>query len=365
MLQKGYLLISDISGYTAFLTQAELDHAHDIMQNLMKLLLDNLTPPIHVSKLEGDAIFCYTLDGSFHNVQTLLETIETVYCKFTRAKELMHVNTTCTCKACTLIPTLDLKFVAHHGEFIISTIGKNEELTGPDVILVHRLLKSTIKEATEVEAYAFFSEKCNLGDLALGMKPHAENYEHVGDVKGYVHDLKPIWEQRKDSTPVGLTPETAHLIRRFTLPVSVAQAWDYLTTPDHIKGMLNVKAISFGGQDKGRVSSGSTMHCAHGDGSTTMQVVDWKPLDQFTLQFELPFGLGKKWYMTWQVKALDQGTEVILMTSKMDKGNFVKQPLGLMAGKMMMGMNFKNGEKYLKQLAENQPIMPVVLALQT
>src|SRR6185369_16306299 len=157
MAQSGYLVISDISGYTAFLTQAELEHAHDILKNLFQNLVDHTRLPLMISKFEGDAIFSYTLEGSVLQGQTLVEMIENIYCEFSRARENMRRNTTCTCKACSLIPTLDLKFVVHHGEFIVGDMGGREEVSGPDVIAVHRLLKNTVKEETGVEAYAFFS----------------------------------------------------------------------------------------------------------------------------------------------------------------------------------------------------------------
>src|SRR5881275_2406729 len=108
MKQQGYLIITDISGYTGFLTQAELEHAHDILDNLFKTLLANINPPLMVSKLEGDAIFAFSPSGSFIQGQTLLESIENIYFAFGTALENMRINTTCTCTACRNIPSLDL-----------------------------------------------------------------------------------------------------------------------------------------------------------------------------------------------------------------------------------------------------------------
>lgn len=55
---------------------------------------------------------------------------------------------------------LDLKFVAHHGEFIKQRMGGRDELAGRDVILVHRLLKNGVKDRLGDRAYALFSEFC-------------------------------------------------------------------------------------------------------------------------------------------------------------------------------------------------------------
>ena len=61
-------LIADISGYTSFLAGVELDHAHDIIADLMDTVVRRLRPPFRLAKFEGDAAFFYAvadkLDGS-------------------------------------------------------------------------------------------------------------------------------------------------------------------------------------------------------------------------------------------------------------------------------------------------------------
>ena len=50
--------------------------------------------------------------------------------------------------ACRAIPTLDLKFVVHHGAYIAQRVAGTTELVGADVALAHRLLKNGVAEAT-------------------------------------------------------------------------------------------------------------------------------------------------------------------------------------------------------------------------
>jgi len=59
-------------------------------------------------------------------------------------------------------PTLDVQFVTRHESFMIEDDDDREDLAGPDVILVHRLLKSSVGGAGGPAAYAFFSEPCQL-----------------------------------------------------------------------------------------------------------------------------------------------------------------------------------------------------------
>lgn len=56
-IQKGIFVIADITGYTAFLTQSELDHAHEILKTLFDTLLNNIKTPLQISNFQGDAIF--------------------------------------------------------------------------------------------------------------------------------------------------------------------------------------------------------------------------------------------------------------------------------------------------------------------
>ena len=75
----GYLLLADISGYTAFLSESEQDHARETLTSLLEVLIDRTRPPLVVSKLEGDAVLSYTPDRGILSGQTLIEIIETIY----------------------------------------------------------------------------------------------------------------------------------------------------------------------------------------------------------------------------------------------------------------------------------------------
>jgi hypothetical protein len=40
-VEKGIIQIADISGYTAFLNESELEHAQDTLQSLLEVLIEN------------------------------------------------------------------------------------------------------------------------------------------------------------------------------------------------------------------------------------------------------------------------------------------------------------------------------------
>ena len=123
--QPTCFLIADISGYTRYLAGVELDHAQDILADLIGAVVSALRPNFTLAKLEGDAAFTYataeTIDGSM-----LLDTIESCYFGFRRRRRGVRQATSCDCDACERIPDLDLKFVVHHGAAIYQEVAGHQ-----------------------------------------------------------------------------------------------------------------------------------------------------------------------------------------------------------------------------------------------
>ena len=186
------LLIADISGYTSYLAGAELDHAQDILADLMTTVVGSLRPGFRLAKLEGDAAFAYLLAERIDGSQ-LLDTVERTYFAFRRRLRDITQATACECNACVLMPRLDLKFIAHHGSIIRHRIAGREELVGSDVIVAHRLLKNHVVERLGIPAYALFSAACvaamGIDPVALGMTEYHDTYDDLGEVAGWVEDL--------------------------------------------------------------------------------------------------------------------------------------------------------------------------------
>ena len=92
--QHGYLVIADISGYTSFVAKTELEHSHEILTELLELLVNKFQPLMTISKLEGDAVFAFANDGVFARGETLIDFIESMYVAF-RDKQLSMKRATC------------------------------------------------------------------------------------------------------------------------------------------------------------------------------------------------------------------------------------------------------------------------------
>ena len=58
-VQAGLLLIADVSGYTAYLSEVELAHSHDILADLVGAVADSLAVRFELIEVEGDAVFVH------------------------------------------------------------------------------------------------------------------------------------------------------------------------------------------------------------------------------------------------------------------------------------------------------------------
>ena len=197
--QTGYLMLADISGYTSFVAKTEIEHADIALSYLLETIVEKINSLLTVSKLEGDAVFAYAEAGKLPNGAALLEIIDNTYVAFRDKAEELYSHTTCPCKACRAIPTLDLKFMVHHGEFIIQQVAGIKDLLGTDVNLIHRLAKNHVAESTGWRGYVLFTQP-GMEHLQINKTAYiqqTESYEHLGDVEIYVMDMHVRYEEMK------------------------------------------------------------------------------------------------------------------------------------------------------------------------
>lgn len=307
--QHGYFVIADISGYTSFVAKTELEHSHEILTELLELLIEKFAPLMVISKLEGDAVFAYTAEGAFTRGDTLLEFLESMYVAFRDKQMSMRHKTTCTCAACQNIPSLDLKFIAHYGDFIVQNIGTVRELVGSDVNLIHRLLKNHVAEATHWRAYMMFTEKC-LDHLQLQLEDahtQMEEYEHLGEIKTYNIDLHKRYQEITEARRIILDERDADVILRMDFQTPPAVAWDWIQDP--VKRNIWTGGHvhwSVGDRPQGRRGRGASNHCAHGKSLSTEVILDWRPFEYSTTD---SFDGGKKTFSeTFRFEPLPDGS---------------------------------------------------------
>jgi class 3 adenylate cyclase len=196
-----YLLLADISGYTAFMASVELAHGVDfsagipagyaVLGELLDAVVEGVQPDFAVAKLEGDAVFAVapaaTLDG---RGVAVLGRLQALYRAFHAQREQARLARDHVCTACPVVSSLDLKIVLHRGQAVRQTVGSQTELLGPAVNVAHRLLKNSIQARFGYRPYLFLSDAAAGGlNLAQVGLEHREEYPDVGPIKGRVVEL--------------------------------------------------------------------------------------------------------------------------------------------------------------------------------
>jgi len=310
--QPACLVITDISGYTGFLAGAELDHAQDILADLMSIVVSALRPTFRLAKLEGDAAFAYTVAETLDGPR-MQDTIERCYFAFRRRLRDIGQASTCECNACILVPKLDLKVVAHYGQVVRQRIASWEELVGSDVIVVHRLLKNHVEEATGLGAYAMYTSACvaamGLEDpLAAGLVEHREAFEGVGELVGWVRDLEAAWTAEKERSQVVVGERETARIYAAVFNAPPALVWDYATSPTRRpQWQYGVTSVEEQPSMVGRRGVGTVNHCIHGKEAVVEEVLDWQPYDHVTYRSQLPIPNVPKLVSTYRFEDLGDG----------------------------------------------------------
>ena len=311
-VERGCLALADITGYTKYVSGVELEHSQDVLADLVGTVVNQMRGLLHLAKLEGDAVFCFSHAGEVDG-STLLSMIESSYFAFAHRLQTIDRHTTCQCNACRLIPRLNLKFMTHHGEYIIHEVAGSRELMGRDVIVAHRLLKNSVTEKTSLRGYALFTRTClqqfALDPQMLGMTEHTEQYDDVGEVGGYILNLEARWDEEKARRAVYIAPGQGLDFGEIDLPASPPIVWDHLTSPMKRPLWQHDTLRVEQNNPRGVAGVGTTNHCVHGEFVVDEEIVDWKPFRYFTEHSKTLMGSA---LMTFELTPVGSGDDTRL-----------------------------------------------------
>ena len=143
MENKGLLFIPDISGFTRFVSETEIEHSRLIIQELLEVLINSNEIGLKISEIEGDAILFYKF-GEPPPVEEVYRQVEKMFGAFHRSLIAYDHRRYCLCKACNSANALTLKVITHYGEFTGYSVQNFNKLIGKDIIVAHQLLKNDI-----------------------------------------------------------------------------------------------------------------------------------------------------------------------------------------------------------------------------
>jgi len=349
--KHGFLVIADISGYTGYLAHVELEHANEILSDLLECILDKFKTALTISKLEGDAVFANVDEENIPRPESLLELIETTYVEFRRRRDSSLRSTTCTCRACQSMSTLELKFFVHHGDYMVQQISGIRELVGSDVNLVHRLTKNHISENVGWKAYVLLTQaalEC-IGLPLEGLHAQDESYEHLGAIHTFTFDMLPRYEAMIRARNITIPPEESDVTSVFEFNHPLSTIWNWITD-------INCRNAAGGGAIKwtqgmrkdGRTDVGASNHCAHGRGKSSETIVDWHPFEHATADIQ---DGSVQFRECMLYNALDENRTRVEVRLQM------RSPKPLFIARMAVKAKFAKGNPYLEWFARIEELI--------
>jgi hypothetical protein len=288
VLERGLLLLADLSGYTAYLARSEPAHGPVIVGDFIETVVGRLHRPFRLEKLEGDAAFLVAPANAV-DAAGLIDAVDAAYFAFRSRLRSVSNATSCSCTACAGIPDLDLKFVCHVGDVLRQRIAGREELAGRDVIVAHRLLKAGSAERAGATSYLLVTDAAtaalDLDPASLGMVRLTEQYEELGAIRCHLLDLGRRWEAQSTDGPLVPSGRLVTRIERL-LPVPPVDAWALLTAPAE---RMRWEGMTILEEDvPGARGLGATGSCVVDRLRSVEEILDWRPFESFARRIVRP-----------------------------------------------------------------------------
>src|SRR5438445_664728 len=110
--EDGVLVLADISGFTEFVTATELEHGPPIIAELLGEVMRQISPPLEIQEVEGDAVFALAADRVLGPPAALLDVLEDAVAAFRDRQRELQADDSCSCDACRNVGNLRLRLVA-------------------------------------------------------------------------------------------------------------------------------------------------------------------------------------------------------------------------------------------------------------
>jgi hypothetical protein len=312
-LAQGFLVLADISGFTTYLSQSELDHANAILSELAEVVISHLAPFLILVEVEGDATYGYIPEERVERGETMLELFEATYVAFRDRLAGVKRRTTCECNACRALPGLDLKFICHYGEYALQTVAGKSKPLGSAVNMAHRLMKNRVTQTTGWRGYILLTQAA-FDQLRLSQALFRRDEDDVADfgrVTIYCLDLNERYQETVGLRRVVVDEDQADFVLPFEVPAAPPIVWEWLNDP--VKRAMGTQ-LTFRPfpLPNGRMGPGASNHCIHGKDVAMIQtILDWRPFDYFTQEVDVSGVFGKVLQETIRLEPTPGGTKVV------------------------------------------------------
>src|SRR5688572_11767911 len=99
MQNRGLIFIPDISGFSRFVAETEIEHSRQIIQELLETLINANDSGLEISEVEGDAILFYRF-GDPPDLREVSRQVERMFRAFHSNLIAYDLCKYCQCHAC-------------------------------------------------------------------------------------------------------------------------------------------------------------------------------------------------------------------------------------------------------------------------
>ena len=282
---KVLFFIPDISGFTKFVSETEIDHSQHIIQELLETLVDASAMGLTVGEYEGDAVLFYRL-GPPPALADFVDQARRMFIGFhtrLRANEQLRI---CQCGACSGAPGLTLKIVAHFGPASPMQVKGQMKFIGTGVIVAHRLLKNS----TPSREYLLLSREL-LDALAPGagdmpaFTDGSDVFDEIGPVAYRHMSLQPYHAEVRVELPEPFVLKNPRQLMQLSRHIAAPAEQVYqlmIDLPGRMKWIEGAKEVQLRQEGGNRI--GAVHRCVRSGGDPDLVTSDVKITDS-TLEF--------------------------------------------------------------------------------
>lgn len=193
---QALICIPDITGFTRFMAENNIEFSRKIIPPLLRNIVSSNTLGLKVGEVEGDAVLFYRF-GALPSLNELIEQCKNFYFNFNEQLKSLQNEFADDFQKDVSSNRLSLKIIVHAAVMTSTFIEGITKLIGEDVVVVHKLLKNSIKDAE----YILLSEKLlanytkseisnvfNWSELKKGQ----DDYEFIGKIKYRYISFEPL-----------------------------------------------------------------------------------------------------------------------------------------------------------------------------
>ena len=131
---KGLIFIPDISGFTNFVNNIDIEVGVAITKDLLNVIIDNNPLNLKISEIEGDAVLFYKIGKPIP--------LQKIFSAFLRMHKAFDIKYQHWKRLYNIESTLSLKLILHYGDIKTYDVKGFKKLYGEAIIEAHQLLKS-------------------------------------------------------------------------------------------------------------------------------------------------------------------------------------------------------------------------------